>query len=200
MMPPAKPRAFRSVREFRAWLARHHATHDEIILRLYKTAHSHHGMTYAQALDEALCYGWIDGVLSSLDDVSFIRRFTPRKPRSIWSRVNVRKVEALIETGRMAKPGLDAYAKRTADRTGIYAFERAALKLSPAFLKKFKANRAAWAYFQSQPPWYQRLMVFRVMSAKRPETRLRRLDQTIAHSAAGEWVPGFPERSTPKAK
>ncbi len=92
----------------------------------------------------------------------------------------------------MMTPGLDAYAKRTPERTGIYAFERAALKFSPAFLKRFKANRAAWKYFQAQPPWYQRLMAFRIMSAKLPETRARRLEQTIAHSAAGEWIPGFP--------
>ena len=199
-MPPPKPCAFRGAGEFREWLARHHATHDELIIRLYKTAHSHHGMTYVHALDEALCYGWIDGVRRSLDAVSFTQRFTPRKPRSIWSRVNIRKVESLIEHGRMMRPGLDAYAKRSAERTGIYSFERAAAKLSPAFLKQFKANRAAWKYFQSQAPWYQRLTVFRVMSAKRPETRVRRLEDLIAHSAAGEGIPQLPKRPAPKSK
>ncbi len=194
------PRAFRSRHEFREWLTKHHATHDELILRLYKTAHGHRGMGYIDAVDEALCFGWIDGVKRSHDEISFTQRFTPRKPRSIWSRVNIGKVEALIASGRMTKPGLDAYAKRTPERTGIYAFERAALKFSPAFLKRFKANRAAWKYFQAQPPWYQRLMTFRIMSAKLPETRARRLEQTIAHSAAGEWIPGFPARTAKQTK
>jgi len=196
-MPSPAPRTFRSANAFRAWLTRHHATHTELVVRLYKTAHSHHGMTYVHALDEALCFGWIDGVRRSVDEISFSVRFTPRKPRSIWSRVNIRKIELLIEAGRVEAPGHAAYAKRTGERSGIYSFERAALKLSPAFLKKFKANRAAWAYFRTQPPWYQRVTVFRVMSAKLPDTRVRRLDDLIVRSAAGE---GIPQLARPKKK
>jgi uncharacterized protein YdeI (YjbR/CyaY-like superfamily) len=197
-MPTPAPRAFRSPTKFRAWLERHHGSHDELIIRFYKTSHAHRGLTYLEALDVALCFGWIDGVRRSHDAISFTQRFTPRKPRSIWSRVNIKKIEALIAAGRVAPPGHAAYAKRTDERTGIYSFERAALELSPAFLRKFKANRAAWKYFEAQPPWYRRLMVFRVMSAKRPETRERRLDGLIAHSAAGEWLPGLPKSRAKK--
>jgi uncharacterized protein YdeI (YjbR/CyaY-like superfamily) len=199
-MPTPAPRAFRSAKDFRAWLERHHASRNELIIRLYKTKHAHRGLTYREAVDEALCFGWIDGVVRRHDEISFTQRFTPRRPRSIWSRVNIKKIDALIAAGRVAPAGHAAYAKRTDERTGTYAFERAALKLSPAFLKKFKANRTAWKYYEAQPQWYRRLMVFRIMSAKRPETRERRLEGLIKHSAAGEWIPGFPPRKTKTPK
>ena len=188
MATPA-PRGFRTPAAFRAWLERHHRTTPELVVRLYKLEFAGRGLTYGQALDEALCFGWIDGVRRSLDAESFSVRFTPRKPRSIWSRVNVAHVERLRAAGRMTEAGLAAYAARDEARTGIYSFERDAVELDPALARRFRANRGAWAYFQAQPAGYRRLNVFRVMSAKRAETRERRLDLLIACSAKQTRIP-----------
>ena len=185
MAPSASLRGFRSAAAYRSWLAKNHRTASELILRCYKTSAVLNGVTYRQALDEALCFGWIDGIRRAVDQVSFSVRFTPRRPRSIWSRVNVARVEELIAAGRMVKSGLDAYKARDEKRTGIYAFERAAMKLAPAYARRFRANQAAWSYFRDQAAWYQRTSIFWVMSAKREETRLRRLGDLIARSVQG---------------
>jgi uncharacterized protein YdeI (YjbR/CyaY-like superfamily) len=189
MAPPAPLKSFRSPAAFRAWLARHHGTAAELLLRCYKVAAAHRGVTYAQALDEALCYGWIDGVRRSVDDVSFSVRFTPRKPRSTWSRVNVAHVKRLLQAGRMAQPGLAAFEAREEERTGVYSFERKAMQLSPAYAKRLRADRAAWAYFEEEAPWYRRTTVYFVMSAKKEETRIRRLEMLIACSRRGVRIP-----------
>lgn len=178
-----EPLHFNGPAEFRAWLKAHHRTATELLVRLWKTHAAEHGLTYTQALDEALCFGWIDGVRRRVDDDSFSIRFSPRKPRSIWSRVNVAHVERLTRAGRMTRPGLAAFAARTANRTGIYSFEQAPRKLAPEYLALFRAHTVAWAYFQARPPWYQRTSSFWVMSAKREETRARRLAILIACSA-----------------
>ena len=188
-MPTSAPRAFRTPAAFRAWLTKHHRTTPELVVRLYRLEFASRGITYGPALDEALCFGWIDGVRRRLDEVSFSIRFTPRKPRSIWSRVNVAHVERLTGAGRMTEAGRAAFAARTEARTGIYSFERAAVELAPEYARRFRANRAAWAYWQAQPPGYRRLNVFRVMSAKRAETRERRLDTLIACSARQARIP-----------
>jgi uncharacterized protein YdeI (YjbR/CyaY-like superfamily) len=125
-MPTPAPRAFRSPAAFRAWLESNHRTATALVVRLYKVAFAHRGITYPQALDEALCFGWIDGIRRGLDAESFSVRFTPRKARSIWSRVNVAHVERLTRDGRMTAAGLGAFAARDEARTGIYSFERAA--------------------------------------------------------------------------
>ena len=184
-MTPASLRSFRSPATFRSWLAKNHRTAAELILRCYKTSAVPRGITYRQALDEALCFGWIDGVRRAVDQVSFSVRFTPRRPRSIWSRVNIARVGELIAAGRMTKPGLDAFKAREAKRSGIYSFERAAMKLAPAYARRFQRSRTAWSYFRDQSAWYQRTSTFWVMSAKREETRLRRLDDLITCSAQG---------------
>ena len=183
MASSVAPRSFKTPAAFRAWLAKHHATEKELVIRLFKKHAAAQGMTYPQALEEALCFGWIDGVVAALDDVSYAQCFTPRQPKSIWSNVNVAKVEALILAGRLTPAGMAAYAARDPARTGIYSFEKEAATLTPAYQKQFRAAKAAWAWFESQPPGYQRLMTHRVMSAKREETRLRRLEQLIAASA-----------------
>ncbi len=183
MASSAAPRSFKTPAAFRAWLTRHHGTEKALVLRLFKKHAATQGMTYPQALEEALCFGWIDGVVAALDDVTYAHRFTPRKPKSIWSNVNVAKAEALIAAGRMTPAGMAVYAARDPARTGIYSFEKEAALLAPAYRKQFRAARAAWAWFESQPPGYKRLMIHRVMSAKREETRLRRLGQLIAASA-----------------
>ncbi|HET9293894.1 MAG TPA: YdeI/OmpD-associated family protein [Gemmatimonadales bacterium] len=183
------PRAFRTPAQFRAWLSRNHSTATELLVCCYKTHAAARGMIYAQALDEALCFGWIDGVRRSLDADSFSIRFSPRKSRSIWSRVNVAHVERLTRAGRMTESGLAAFKARDELRTGVYSFERPAAALAPAFVKRFRANKAAWAWFQSQTPWYRRTSVHWVMSAKREETRKKRLDVLIGCSGEASRVP-----------
>ncbi len=177
-----------SASAFRAWLRKHHRAETALVLRIAKK-HAATGITYAEALDEALCFGWIDGIRRRLDADSFSIRFTPRKPRSIWSRVNVAHVERLIREKRMTKAGLAAYQARTPDRTGIYSFERAAAELPPAFATTFRKNRAAWKCFQGMPPYYRRIATYWVVSAKREATRLRRLETLITCSAAGLRIP-----------
>jgi len=177
------PRAFRNAAALRAWLAAHHRDAEELILRCYKKHAAHRGVTYAEALDEVLCVGWIDGIRRSLDEDAYSIRMTPRKPRSIWSRVNVAHVERLIAAGRMTEAGLAVYRAREESRTGIYSFERAAMELAPELARRFRRNRGAWRFFLAQPPGYRRLMTYRIMSAKRESTRASRLDQLIEASA-----------------
>jgi len=175
---------FKSAPDFRAWLQANHATVAELWVGFYKKDSGRGGITYAEALDEALCFGWIDGIRKRVDDVSFTNRFTPRRLKSIWSLINTRRVEQLRALGRMAGAGLKAFAVRDPKRTGLYSFEKNT-PLDAAAEKRFKSNKRAWAFFQAQPPGYQRLMIHRVMSGKRPETRLRRLEELIAVSANG---------------
>ena len=145
-------------------------------------------MTYPQALDEALCYGWIDGVRRSYDADTFTQRFTPRTAKSIWSRVNLAKIKVLIRTGRVAAPGLATYRARDKARTGLYSFERKAVSLSPAFEKRFRAANDAWTFYQAQPPGYRRLTAFWVMNPKGDEARERRFARLLASSSKGQRV------------
>jgi uncharacterized protein YdeI (YjbR/CyaY-like superfamily) len=177
------PRPFKSAAALRAWLAANHRTADELVLLCYKKHAAHRGVTYAEALDEVLCVGWIDGIRRSVDDDAYSIRLTPRKPRSIWSRVNVAHVERLIAAGRMTETGLAIYRAREESRTGLYSFERAAMEFAPDLARRFRANRKAWDFFRAQPPGYRRLMTYRVMSAKRDATRASRLEQLIEASA-----------------
>ena len=179
------PRTFRSQARFRAWLEGHHRTVAELVVRCFKVEFAARGLTYRQALDEALCFGWIDGVRRSFDEASFTVRFTPRKPRSGWSRVNVKRAEELRAAGRMRPPGLEAFE---AGKATAYSYETERKGLSRAFLGRLRANQKAWRFFQEQPPWYQRLSAHWVMSAKRPETRERRFESLLTASAAGQPV------------
>jgi uncharacterized protein YdeI (YjbR/CyaY-like superfamily) len=182
----AKPAFFPTPAAFRAWLEKHHETARELLVGFYKKDSGTPSITWPESVDEALCFGWIDGVRRSLGPKSYSIRFTPRKPTSIWSRVNVDKVERLTGAGRMQPAGLRAYAARTAERTGVYSFERQqAAQLSAAEEKTLRANRKAAAFFERQPPWYRRVAIHWVTSAKRDETRARRLVQLIKDSAAG---------------
>ena len=199
MAAPSKSVRFATAAAFRAWLARHHGSAQELVVRIYKNHARDQGMTNSEAVDEALCYGWIDGVRHSLDDVSFTVRFTPRTGKSIWSRVNIRKIEALIAEGRVAKPGLDVYRARDQARTGLYSFERAAIDLAPAYVKTFKARKGAWEHYQTQPPWYRRTTTHWVMSAKQEVTRERRLALLIDCCAKKTTIPQL-TRTQPAAK
>jgi uncharacterized protein YdeI (YjbR/CyaY-like superfamily) len=192
------PRFFRTPAAFRAWLAANHARATELVVGFYRKDSGRESITWPESVDEALCYGWIDGVRRSLDENSYSIRFTPRKPKSIWSNVNIAKVSALIRDDRMMPAGLAAYALRDPARSGIYAFEKEAAVFDAEAQRAFRKSRAGWTYFRAQPAGYQRLATHYVVSAKRPETRAKRLAALIEHSARGERIPQYV--STPRQK
>ena len=177
-----KPRFFRSAAEFRQWLARHHERETELWVGFYKKASAKKGITYAEAVDQALCYGWIDGIKKRVDDEAYMHRFTPRKATSVWSVINTRRMGELTKLGLVTPPGLGAFEKRDPARSGIYSFENRPKEFPAAFARQFRANRAAWSFFEAQPPGYRRLATFWVMSAVREETRRRRLAQLTTDS------------------
>lgn len=180
---------FASGAAFRRWLMANHATAMELHVGFYNKSAARAGLTYQEAVDEALCFGWIDGIVRKIDAERHTRRFTPRKPGSIWSNVNVAHVARLTAAGKMHAAGLAAFATRTAAKTGIYAFEQKGTQtLPPAFAKKFQAHAKAWTFFTAQAPWYQRLIIHKIVSAKQEATRLRWLDRAIAYSAASQRV------------
>lgn len=173
---------FKSAAECRQWLERNHDQVTEQWFGFYKKNSGKRGITYQEALDEALCFGWIDGLKKSVDDSSYTYRFTPRKPKSIWSQVNTKRAGALRKLGRMKPAGLKALAARDPARSGIYSFENRPRKLSASCENEFKAHKEAWEFFQAQPPGYKRTCSFWVMSAKQEATRLRRLGSLIGAS------------------
>jgi len=181
------PRAFSSAASFRAWLEKNHTRKSELHVHCAK-AGSRRGLTYKQALDEALCFGWIDGVRRSIDEQGFSVRFTPRKPRSYWSKVNLAHAARLEAEGRMHAAGLAALRGRV-EREARYSFEAGPRELDAALLKRFRAEKRAWADFQARPPWYRRTSSFWVMSAKRPETRAKRFELLLECSREGITIP-----------
>lgn len=184
-------RFFSSSAELRKWLEKNHADASEIWIGFYRKDSAKGGITYHEALDEALCFGWIDGIRKKLDDVSFTNRFTPRKPKSIWSNVNVAHVERLTREGKMRPAGMAAFDAKSASRTGIYTFERDHAELEPEMKRRFQNNKAAWKYFESAPPYYRKLATGWVTSAKREQTRERRLAELIDCSARATRLPQF---------
>lgn len=180
-----KPRFFSTPEKFREWLERNHASSTELLLGFHKKSSGKKSITYPEALDEALCYGWIDGVRKNLDETSYTIRFTPRKPRSIWSLVNVRHVERLTKEERMRPAGIEAYERRDPKRTGIYAFENRPREFSPELEKAFRKNKTAWNFFEAQPTGYKRVIVFWIMEAKKEETRMKRFNKLIDLSEQG---------------
>ena len=181
-----KPRFFATPKDFRAWLAKHHTDTAELWVGFYKRNSGRPSITWPESVDEALCVGWIDGLRKSIDEHSYMIRFTPRKTGSTWSEVNTKRAKELIERGLMLAAGVRAFEGRDPKKTGLYSFEqRHAAQFDAALEKTFKANGKAWKFFQSQPDGYRRIATFYVMSAKQPETRKRRLDILIRDSAAG---------------
>ncbi|HKE58485.1 MAG TPA: YdeI/OmpD-associated family protein [Pyrinomonadaceae bacterium] len=178
-----EPKFFSTAALFCAWLEKNHERSQELLIGFHKKGSGKKSLTYPEALDEALCFGWIDGVRKSINNTSYTIRFTPRKKKSIWSRVNIRHVERLKSQNRMKPAGLAAFAIRDPKRSGIYLYEKTAQELTPEFQKKFSQDKKAWAFFQEQPPGYRKIAVLYLMSAKKEETRLRRLEQLIALSA-----------------
>jgi uncharacterized protein YdeI (YjbR/CyaY-like superfamily) len=184
-MPTSVAVYFTCAAEFRDWLTLHGTTEREILVGFFKTGSSMPGITYQDALDQALCFGWIDGVRRRIDKTRYSVRFSPRKPRSIWSRINTRRATRLKALGLMQPSGLRVFAARTKARTGVYSFENAPRALSAEFEARFREQPAAWRFFQSRPPWYRRTASFWVMNGKKPETRQRRLDRLILDSSEG---------------
>lgn len=192
--PKPAPLFFPSRGAFRSWLSKNHGKESELWLGYHKKGSGRKSVTYQEALDEALCYGWIDGVLRRIDDDSYMQRWTPRKPKSNWSAVNVAKVERLEKEGRMTEAGRAAFARREESRTAVYAYEqKKAPTFTPAQRKTLAANAKAKQFFDAQPAWYRRNCTAWVASAKRAETRERRLRELIARCAMGEWLRGFPD-------
>ena len=170
-----EPTFFATPEEFRAWLRAHHETESELLVGFYKKGTGRPSITWPESVDEALCVGWIDGVRRSLGDEAYTIRFTPRKAKSNWSAVNIKRMKQLIAEGRVAKPGLEAFERRDKTKAMPYSYEnRDRIKLDPAFEKRLKGEPKAWAFFDALPPGYKRLMIFRVMDAKKEETRERR--------------------------
>ena len=191
------PVFFPSAAEFRDWLQKNHATASELLLGLHKKKLAH-GLSYKEALDEALAFGWIDGVRKSLDDDAYTIRFTPRKPGSTWSVINTKRVHELMKLGRMHPAGLREFENRDAKKTRLYSYEREHPQFDPALEAALRANGQASAFFDAQPPGYRRLMTFWVMQAKKEETRMRRLAHLIERSAAGFRVDMLrPGQNTP---
>lgn len=180
---------FESAADFRRWLEANHATESALQVGFYKKTSGRGGLTYTEAVDEALCFGWIDGIIRKLDDVSYTHRFTPRKPGSTWSLINVGHVARLTAAGKMHAAGQKAFAARQAAKTGVYSFEREKPAVFPAaYLREFRANAQAWAFFTAQPPGYRRLATHKVVAPKQEATRRRWLDRLIAASAAGRRI------------
>ncbi|MGB7760708.1 MAG: YdeI/OmpD-associated family protein [Bryobacteraceae bacterium] len=183
-----KPAFFVSAADFRDWLARRHATASELLVGFYKKESGRGGITYPEALDEALAFGWIDGVRKRIDAESYTIRFTPRKPGSTWSAVNIKRVGELSAQGLMTPPGLRAFDERDEQKTRQYSYERERGKLDPALDATLRANLKAAAFFDAQPPGYRKTVIFWVMSAQKEETRTRRLAQLIERSARGARI------------
>ncbi len=195
----SKPHFFASPAAWRAWLEKHHADAEEISVGFYKRDSGRPSVTWPEAVDVALCFGWIDGVRHRINEISYTNRFTPRKARSTWSAINIRRVKELKKLGLMHTAGLAAFEKREGDRSAIYDYEqRKTAKLSPAFEKQFRARSEAWEFFQSQPPWYRRTSSYWVISAKRDETREKRLAILIDCSARKQSIPSL--NRNPKSK
>jgi len=176
------PVFFESQDEFRKWLEKNHSTESEIIVGYYKTGTGRPSLTWSQSVDQAICYGWIDGIRRSIDEERYCIRFTPRKLTSIWSNVNLKKVEELKKKGLMTEPGLRAYDMRKAEKSGIYSFEKEAFKLTEEFERLFKSNQTAWDFFNKQAPSYRKTKIYWVMSARQEATRISRLNKLVLAS------------------
>ncbi|HEV2582449.1 MAG TPA: YdeI/OmpD-associated family protein [Ktedonobacteraceae bacterium] len=188
-MEVQSPVFFASPSELRAWFEQNHETTRELLVGFYKTSSGKPSITWPESVDQALCFGWIDGVRKSIDDTSYTIRFTPRKPRSNWSSVNIKRIGELIELGLVQPAGLKVFNERDQQKSGLYSYEqRKAIKLDPAYEEQLRANTKAWEYFQSRPPSYQQPAILWIMSAKQEETRLRRLATLIECSEQGRTI------------
>ena len=180
---PMEPTFFATQDEFRSWLEKNHDIVDELLVGFRKVASGKPSMTWSESVDQALSYGWIDGVRRKLNDEAYTIRFTPRRPNSVWSKINIDKVEELKKKGLMEPAGLRAFEKRDDSRSVIYSYENRPKEFAPAYEKDFRKHKKAWEFFISQAPSYRRLAIYRVMSAKQEATRRGRLERLITASA-----------------
>ena len=184
------PIFFAKPSELQAWFKKNHDKASEIWVGFHKKSSGQPSITWPESVDEALCFGWIDSVRKSVNDTSYTNRFTKRKARSTWSAVNIRRAKELIGLGRMQPAGIKAFEQRSDERSAIYSYEqRQSAKLSDPFEKRFRVNKKAWEFFRAQAPWYQRVAAFWVVSAKREETRLKRLAKLIKDSENQRTIP-----------
>jgi uncharacterized protein YdeI (YjbR/CyaY-like superfamily) len=188
MTEKTTPLFFSTQSSFRKWLEKNHGKAKELLVGFYKVNSGKESMSWSQSVDEAICFGWIDGVRKSIDSESYSIRFTPRKPGSIWSAINIQKVENLSKQGLMHPSGMTAFEKRQEHKSRIYSYEKPPENLSKDFLKKFQSNKKAWKYFQSMAPSYQRTAIHWVMNAKQENTRIKRVAELINDSEAGRKI------------
>ena len=189
-----KAKFFRTPAEFRRWLERHHARARELLVGFYKVGSGRPSITWPEAVDQALCFGWIDGIRRRMDGASYTIRFTPRRPGSIWSAVNLRRARALAAEGRMAAAGLRAFKARRANRSGQYSYEQRPATLVAPYSGMLRRNARARRFFEAQTPSYLRAATWWVLSAKREDTRLKRAQTLIELSARGQLIPQFLRR------
>jgi uncharacterized protein YdeI (YjbR/CyaY-like superfamily) len=189
---------FKTPSDLRKWLEKNYNKKTEQWIGFYKKSSGKESIDWSQSVDQALCFGWIDGIRKSIDDQSYKIRFTPRKPKSIWSAINIKKVEELTKNGKMYPAGLEAFAKMDEKKSKLYSFERSSVILNPKYEKLFKKNKKAWMFFNSSTPSYKKTVIHWVMSAKQEETRVKRLKILINDSEAGEKIA--PLRRLSKAK
>ncbi|MGJ4745062.1 YdeI/OmpD-associated family protein [Leptospira sp. SA-E8] len=181
------PKFFKTGKEFRTWLSKNYKKESEILLGFYKTKSSKKGISYGEAIDQALCFGWIDGIRKGIDEESYSARFTPRKTGSIWSKVNIKRIQELIQEGLVQESGLQAFHSEK-KKTAQYSFEQEKIELPSVYKKQFQKTTKAWEFFQSQAPYYQRTAIWWVISPKKEETRLKRLDILISDSQSQKRI------------
>jgi uncharacterized protein YdeI (YjbR/CyaY-like superfamily) len=187
----AKPTFFPTPSAFREWLERRQAKVDALLVGFWKKSSDKKSITWPESVDVALCYGWIDGIRKSIDEFAYSIRFTPRRRGSIWSSVNIKRAQILIEQGQMQPTGLKAYHARKENKSGVYSYEQRRADLVEPYNRLLKRNKSAWHFYRKQPPYYRKVVCWWIISAKKEETRLKRLEKLIAFSAQGERLPEF---------
>jgi uncharacterized protein YdeI (YjbR/CyaY-like superfamily) len=191
---------FKTPAASRAWLERHHRPESELLVGFYKVATGKPSITWKESVDEALSFGWIDGVRKSIDDERFTIRFTPRQATSIWSAVNIKRIGELIAEDRVVRAGLDAFAKRDEKRCAIYGDERGYTELDASSLEALKADEGGWHFYDAPSPYYRRMTAHWIGGAKRPETHARRLEELMVCSRRGERIPALASSTAKKTK
>ena len=180
------PKFFRSPSDFRTWLERNHEGAKELWVGFYKKASGKPSVTWPESVDEALCFGWIDGIRKTVDEISYQIRFTPRRRGSIWSAINIKRAKELRKQKRMRPAGLKVFAARIENKSGIYSYEQRRAELEESYSRRLKKNKAAWDFFQAQPPSYRKMISWRIVGAKTEETRSKRFDKLMKTSAKGK--------------
>jgi uncharacterized protein YdeI (YjbR/CyaY-like superfamily) len=181
-----KPKFFRTSADFRTWLEKNHATATELCVGFYKKDSGKPGITWPESVDQALCFGWIDGIRKRVDEISYQIRFTPRRHGSIWSAINIKRARELVRQEQMRPAGLRAFAGRIENKSGIYSYEQRGTELSEPYAKLLRKNESAWNFFKTQPPSYRKMMGWWIISAKKEQTRMARLGKLIRESTKGK--------------